>query len=135
MAHFAKINSENVVEKVVVVDNADITDENGDEQESLGVSYLQNLYGADTNWVQTSYNKSFRNKYAGIDSIYIADADIFVHKSPYPSWTLDADNVWQPPVAEPESDYIQTWDEENTQWTNLLVDDSPILKTDYTPPS
>lgn len=64
MAHFARIEN-NIVREVIVINNEVITDENGQEQEQLGVDFCKSLYGADTEWVQTSYNATFRGKYAG----------------------------------------------------------------------
>jgi hypothetical protein len=64
MAHFARIE-DGVVREVIVVNNEVIHDENGVEQESIGIDFCKSLYGADTEWVQTSYNSSFRGKYAG----------------------------------------------------------------------
>lgn len=78
MAHFAELNQNNVVLRVLVVSNDDITDENGQEQEALGISFLQGLFGADTRWVQTSYNGNFRGCYAGIGMTYDPVADIFI---------------------------------------------------------
>lgn len=69
MAHFAKI-VDGRVSQVDAVANAAITDENGIEQEALGVALLKSLYGADTEWVQTSYNATFRGKYAGSGDIW-----------------------------------------------------------------
>lgn len=78
MAHFAELDPNNVVLRVLVVSNEDIADENGQEQEALGISFLQNLFGTDTRWVQTSYNANFRSCYAGIGMIYDAQADLFL---------------------------------------------------------
>jgi hypothetical protein len=77
MAHFAELDSSNVVLRVLVVSNDDITDEAGQEQEQLGVTFLQQLFGADTRWVQTSYNANFRGKYAGIGDTFDPVQDIF----------------------------------------------------------
>jgi len=77
MAHFARIE-DNIVREVIVVNNAVITDEKGKEQESLGVAFCKSLFGEDTNWVQTSYNGSFRGKYAGSGDKYDAELDEFV---------------------------------------------------------
>ena len=63
MAHFANI-SNGLVTQVIVVNNEVITDENGDEQEALGVEFCSNLFGGE--WVQTSYNAKFRGKYSSI---------------------------------------------------------------------
>ena len=78
MAHFAELDSNNVVLRVLVVANDKIADDSGQEQEVLGVTFLQNLFGADTRWLQTSYNANFRGKYAGIGDSYDAQADVFV---------------------------------------------------------
>lgn len=78
MAHFAELDSNNTVLSVHVVNNSDITDENNQEQEQLGIAFLQNLHGADTQWVQTSYNNNFRGTYAGIGYTYDEVNDIFV---------------------------------------------------------
>jgi hypothetical protein len=64
MAHFARIY-DGIVGEVIVVNNEVLHDENGVEQESIGIAFCKSLYGADTEWVQTSYNATFRNKYAG----------------------------------------------------------------------
>lgn len=78
MAHFAELDTNNVVLRVLVVANDRLTDSTGQEQEQLGISFLQGLFGADTRWVQTSYNANFRDKYAGIGDLYDAAADLFV---------------------------------------------------------
>ena len=65
MAHFAKIK-DGIVREVVVINNEVLHDENGVEQESIGIDFCKSLYGADTERVQTSYNSSFRSKYAGL---------------------------------------------------------------------
>lgn len=77
MAHFAQIKN-NVVQQVLVVNNEVITDENGQEQEALGVSFLKSLYGEDTEWLQTSYNGNFRGRYAGSGMLYDAQKDEFI---------------------------------------------------------
>lgn len=76
MAHFAKIE-DGVVREVIVVKNEVITDENGIEQESLGIAFCKSLYGEDTEWLQTSYNGNFRGTYASPGLIYDAVADEF----------------------------------------------------------
>jgi len=78
MAHFAELDTNNVVLRVLVVGNDKITDDNGQEQEALGVTFLQNLFGADTRWMQTSYNANFRGLYAGMGFTYDPVADVFV---------------------------------------------------------
>ena len=78
MAHFAKINSDNIVEQVIVVNNEVLKDDKGVEQESIGVAFCQSLFGSDTNWVQTSYNGNFRGRYAGAGMTYDPIKDEFI---------------------------------------------------------
>jgi hypothetical protein len=85
MAHFAELDQNNVVLRVLVVSNEDITDSSGNEQETLGVAFLQRLFGADTRWVRTSYGGSFRGSYAGAGMIYDAQADQFVSLPEHPA--------------------------------------------------
>ena len=70
MAHFCKLGIGNIVEKVNVVNNEVIIDSNGNEQEQLGVDFLNNLYGTRDVWKQTSYNGSFRKNFAGVGYKY-----------------------------------------------------------------
>ena len=77
MAHFAKIE-DGIVRQVIVVNNEVLHDDKGVEQESIGVAFCQSLFGADTNWVQTSYNGNFRGRYAGIGMTYDPIKDEFV---------------------------------------------------------
>jgi len=77
MAHFARI-SNGIVQQVVVVNNVVLHDEDGIEQEAIGIQFCKDTFGADTEWVQTSYNASFRGKYAGSGDIYDAVNDVFV---------------------------------------------------------
>ena len=117
MAHFAKLDSNNVVTQVIVVDNKDTADANGTEKEYIGAAFCERLFGG--TWKQTSYNATIRKNYAGIGYKYQSDIDAFVPPKPYASWTLDANAQWQPPVAMPtdgtmESPY--TWDEATTSW-------------------
>jgi hypothetical protein len=65
MAHFAEINSNNKVLRVVVVNNNELL-VNGVENEQKGIDFCKSLFGSNTNWVQTSYNSKFRKQYAGI---------------------------------------------------------------------
>jgi len=86
MAHFAKIE-DGLVTQVVFVENVVITDSEDAEQESLGQTFLQGLYGADTVWKQTSYNNNVRGIYASVGYSYDASADKFIPPKPYASWT------------------------------------------------
>jgi len=119
MAHFAKIE-DGVVVAVYVIANEEIVDEDGVEQESLGIARCNELLGEAT-WVQTSYNKNFRKLYAGIGFSYDANKDKFISIQPYPSWSLDENDDWEAPVAEPEwtDSTGYDWDEDNLQWVSF----------------
>ena len=89
MAHFAQLDENNIVTQVIVVHNNETHDENGIESELKGVQFCKSLFGADTKWVQTSYNGSIRHNYAGIGFTYDPVRDGFIAPQPYPSWQLE----------------------------------------------
>jgi len=69
MAHFAQLNKD-TVSQVIVVNNEVIGNAAGLDKEAVGIAFCQSLYGADTEWAQTSYNANFRGKYAGIGDTF-----------------------------------------------------------------
>lgn len=75
MAHFAELDETNTVKQVIVVDNNELLDENGNESEQKGIDFCVNLLGG--KWIQTSYNSNFRGTYAGIGMIYDPISDVF----------------------------------------------------------
>jgi hypothetical protein len=79
MAHFIKIQDNICIGPVIVVNNEVITDENGIEQEQLGIDFCKSLYGENTEWLQTSYNGNFRGRYAAPGMIYDAELDEFIY--------------------------------------------------------
>ncbi len=89
MAHFAELDENNLVLRVIVVNNSDLSDGNGGESEAIGIAFCQSLFGANTRWVQTSYNGNFRVRYAGFGYTYDAVRDAFIAPQPAPDWTLD----------------------------------------------
>ena len=101
MAHFAKIDNNNIVTQVLVSEQDFIN------SGVVGDSFL---------WIQTSYNNSFKKQYAAVGSTYDKTNNQFVASKPYASWTLDSDNDWQPPVTYPSSGNHR-WDENTTNWT------------------
>lgn len=116
MAHFAQLDSENVVMNVIVVGNSILLDENGVESEELGIQFCKNLFGQDTYWKQTSYNGSFRKNYAGIGYKYDTERDAFIPIQPFSSWTLNEDTcMWDPPTPYPEEGNWK-WDEDTLSW-------------------
>jgi hypothetical protein len=76
MAHFTKMTG-NVCGQVVVVNNEVLENKPFPESEPIGIAFCKSLYGADTEWLQTSYNGSFRGRYAGPGSIYNPELDEF----------------------------------------------------------
>ena len=149
MAHFAKISEENEVLTVLTVDNKDLLNDEGVETESVGQAYLEkhNNWPAHL-WIQTSYNTlsgqhknggtPLRGNYAGIGMIYDEDNDIFIHKKPYASWTLNVSEArWQSPIGDAPNFteeqtsqneagthlWIYNWNESEQSWDieNILV--------------
>ena len=114
MAHYAQIDSNNIVTQVIVIDNKDTADANGVEKEYIGAAYCERLFGG--TWKQTSYNGNIRKNYAGIGYKYQSDIDAFVPPKPYASWTLDANAQWQAPTAMPTDGGMYSWDEATTAW-------------------
>lgn len=117
MAHFAKLDENNKVLQVIVVLNSVITDENGDEQEQIGIDFLLNLYGGGR-WKQTSYNNNFRKQFASIGYSYNESDDVFIKGQQFPSWTLDQNHDWQSPVLKPDG--VHDWNEEAQSWDEIL---------------
>lgn len=115
MAHFAELDENNKVLRVIVVDNKDTSTADGVEKESIGVAFCEKLFGG--TWVQTSYNGNFRKKYAGIGDSYNQTLDAFVPPKPYPSWTYNFETgKWDPPVPQPYDNNIYIWDEAKQNW-------------------
>jgi len=119
VAHFAEIDGNGVVQRVIVVGNKDTSDANGVEKESIGQAFCERLFGG--NWVQTSYNGNFRKRYAGIGYKYDAALDAFIAPQPYPSWTLDANADWQAPVPMPTDGKMYAWDEAAQAWVEAQM--------------
>lgn len=76
MAHFVQMNG-NTCGQVIVVNNEVLENKPFPESEAIGVTFLKSLYGADTEWLQTSYNGNFRGKYAGTGMVYDPELDEF----------------------------------------------------------
>ena len=113
MAHFAKIEN-NIVTNVIVVSN-DVVGEYPQSDE-IGQTFIASL-NLDGNWLQTSYNHNFRKQYAIIGGTYDSVANQFVAPKPFPSWTLDSNNDWQPPTPKPDGMFY--WNEELLSWLEI----------------
>jgi hypothetical protein len=114
MAHFAELDDNSYVKRVLVVNNNELLDENGLEQSQKGIDFLVALFGG--RWVQTSYNSTFRKCFAGIDYFYDETADVFIPRKPFPSWVFNEVTWrWQAPVTKPTEGYY-VWNEEIQNW-------------------
>ena len=101
MAHFAELDSDNVVQQVIVVSDKNTSDSDGNESEAVGVAYCKSLYGSDTIWKQCSYTMKSRGIYPSAGNLYNSEMDIFHLPSPYPSWVLQSNASWAAPIEEP----------------------------------
>lgn len=119
MAHWAEIDADNIVLRVLVGDNNDPA---GDE----GYSWLVNNLGG--TWIQTSYNTlagvhkeggvPLRKNYAGVGYKYDESLDAFIPPKPYASWLLNEETCqWEAPVARPAGSYY--WDESVVNWVEV----------------
>jgi hypothetical protein len=130
MAHFAELDENNIVIRVIVVNN-ELLDENGVEKEQKGIEFCQSLFGG--NWVQTSYNGGFRARFAGVGFLYDSNYDVFISPKPFESW-LFSETIfdWIPPIEYPLDGNLYTWDESIKEWvlsdfSNSLSDFSDSL--------
>ena len=133
MAHFAEIDNNNIVQRIIVVSNSDTADADGNEVEAIGIAFCKALLGSDTNWVQTSYHHNLRFRYAAPGMKYDATNNVFYKQQPYPSWILNTSTwEWDPPVPKPDDAGFDdednptrlvkyTWDEDTRAWTNRTV--------------
>ena len=121
MAHFAEIDADNLVVRVLVVP---------DVQENRGQEYLADDLGLGGTWKKTSYNTQggvhvnggtpYRKNYAGIGYTYDAARDAFIPPKPFASWTLNEDTCnWDAPVAMPTDGKMYRWDEATTNWIEV----------------
>jgi hypothetical protein len=144
MAHFAKLGANGKVIQVLTLDNKDMLNADGIEDEAVGQQYLErhNNWPAQM-WIQTSYNtqgnkhnsgddsKAFRGNYAGIGYSWDEDNNMFFAKKPYASWVKNiADARWQSPIGDApaltaeqqEQNEAEThkwgysWNEDNQSW-------------------
>ena len=122
MAYFAKLGTGNIVEQVISINNAVITDANGIEQEQLGNDFINKLYNTRDVWKQTSYNNNIRKNYAGIGYQYDQQRDAFIAPKPYNSWVLNEDTCrWNAPVAKPTDGNEYIWNESTLTWDIVEV--------------
>jgi hypothetical protein len=105
MSHFAKINENNMVIQVITAEQDFIN------SGVVGDSFL---------WIQTSYNNNFRKQFATIGDTYDIVKNKFIKSKPYYSWILNANDDWESPVPYPDDDKRYEWDEETTNWKEMV---------------
>lgn len=124
MAHYALIDSNNIVTQVITGVDEDIVqiDTNGTavggSSEAWEIFYSERPWFAGLTCKRTSYNNNIRKQFAGIGFTYDPVADVFIAPQPYPSWTLDSNFDWQPPKPRPEGTFW-VWDEESQEWIHV----------------
>jgi len=120
MAHFARIDKNNIVQSIHIIDDVHLLNEHGVEEEDFGIVYLNNVHGVGFTWVQTSPDRSFRKNSAGVGNTYDSTRDAFIPAQPYPSWTLNETTCrWDYPVAYPDDGKHYVWDEAITNWKEI----------------
>jgi hypothetical protein len=112
MAHFAEIDENNLVVRVLVTDN---------DYPNEGYDWLVETFGG--RWIQTSYNAAtngFRKNFAGIGFTYDEGRDAFIAPKSFDSWELDEETCkWVAPIPYPTGDKRYTWNEEELEWTEV----------------
>ena len=120
MAHFAKLDQNNIVLEVNVVANEVVNNLDFPDSEPVGVLFLNEWSGGYPLWKQTSYNATFRKNFAGIGYTYDQVIDAFVPPKPFPSWLLNTDTAqWQAPVPYPNDGKMYRWDEYTKSWIEV----------------
>ena len=115
MAHYAELNEDNIVQRVIVVDNKDCLDANNVESEEVGAAFCHNLLGG--TWKQTSYNANFRKNYAGNGYFYNSTLDAFILPKPFSKWVLNEETCqWEAPVAYPDDEKFYVWNDNKGEW-------------------
>ena len=128
MSHFAEIDSLQRVIRVLVIDDVDTQNEGGNEDDLIGMKYLNGAFGG--TWLRTSYNTQngvhqlggtpFRKNFAAPGSTYDSTRDAFIPPKPFASWTFNETTCrWDVPVAMPDDGKIYRWDEATTNWKEI----------------
>jgi hypothetical protein len=125
MAHYAELDINNKVIRVLTACNQDIANNGGEQSEQAAQHFatVSPLSQNGVKWIQTSYNNNFRKQYAGIGYTYDASKDKFISPQPFASWSLDSSDDWQAPLAYPtvttygdNVNYFISWDEVGQRW-------------------
>ena len=121
MAHYAFLDSNNIVVKVIVGVDENVTQDNNGTEVGGSTEAWESFYANQTcheglTCKRTSYNNTIRKHYAGIGYSYDVVKDQFVLPKPYASWTLDSNNDWQSPVSKPTEYGYWNWNEAEQKW-------------------
>jgi len=123
MAHFAKLDENNNVLTVIVVNNNEILDSNGVESEQVGIEWCKKWSGGHPYWKQASYNQKIRKWFPAYDGFtYDSQRDAFIPPKPFNSWVLDEEKYdWVAPIPMPEpvEGMIWVWNESIVNWQSL----------------
>lgn len=118
MAHFAKLDENNIVEMVIFINNSDCLDDQGNESEEIGISFCSSII--DGIWLQTSYSSQIRKNYAGIGFTYDVSRNAFIPPKPFNSWLLIEETCqWMPPSPRPDDGKAYNWIEESLAWVEI----------------
>ena len=140
MAHFAELNENNVVLRVIVFSNTEVN-ANGGDYSSEAETFVKARHGGHA-WKQCSYNNNRRKQYPGKNYTYDSSKDIFIRPKPFDSWTLNDDSEWEAPVTQPTTEqkqytedgivkeYIILWDNDNDRWIAWKYDNNPSSNAD-----
>jgi hypothetical protein len=126
MAHYAFVDSNNLVVKVITGVDENITQIDMDGTEVGGSSEAWEQFYENQSWhlgltcKRTSYNGNIRKQYAGIGFTYDPVNDVFIAPQPFPSWALDENFDWQPPTPMPTDGKRYEWFEPNKQWIEVV---------------
>jgi hypothetical protein len=123
MAHFAQLDENNVIIRVIVVNNDTVDNLPFPESEPIGIAFCQSLFGDDTIWKQTSYNGNFRKNFAALSHSYDLYLDAFVSPKPdsNPSWVFNLKVCrWIPPIPYPSDGKNYYWDEQTVSWVEII---------------
>jgi len=130
MSHWAEIDENNIVVRVLVGDNNDANDDEGYQWliDNLGGRWLKTSYNTkkgihynpETNQPSNNQSKALRKNYAGVGYFYDEERDAFYAPQPYPSWTLNEDTCcWESPIPYPNDNKMYQWDETTQEWTEI----------------
>jgi hypothetical protein len=130
MAHYALINSDNIVVNVITGVDENLTQIDLDNTEVGGSSEAWEQFYSSRPWFEgltckrTSYNGNIRANFAGIGYTYDSSFDVFIAPRPYPSWKLNYTTYqWEAPVVMPEEieGFIWKWSEYNLEWISIQL--------------